>query len=235
MNTMPLILVPGLLCDDALWEHQAEFLSQAADVIITDKHMHYETIERIAEAILADAPSRFALAGLSMGGYIALEICRKSAERVQRLALIDTSARADTPEQTERRKKLMDLCRQGTLADVNELLFPALVHPDRLNDKELKRRIEDMSNRVGADNFIRQQNAIINRPNQVPYLPEITCPTIIVCGERDQITPLTCAEEMASSIKGSRLETIPHCGHISTMEKPEEVSKILLDWLRGRN
>jgi pimeloyl-ACP methyl ester carboxylesterase len=234
MRKNPLILVPGLLCDHVLWQHQAAALSQISECIVTDKHMRYETIGRIAEAVVADAPDRFALAGLSMGGYIALEICRRYGKRVERLALIDTSARADTAEQTEKRWKLIDLCRQGKFADVSELLFSVLVHPDRVTDEALKRQIVDMANRIGPEVFIRQQQAIMGRSNQVPCLGDITCPTVIVCGEQDQITPLECSKEMAALIQGSQLEVISDCGHMTSMEKPERVSAILFEWLTAR-
>ena len=231
MRKNPLILVPGLLCDHALWQQQVAALGQISECIVTEKHMQYETIGRIAEAIVADAPDRFALAGLSMGGYIALEICRRHGKRVERLALIDTSARADTADQTERRQKLIGLCRQGKFADVNEMLFSVLVHPDRLTDETLKQQIMDMAHRVGPEVFIRQQHAIMSRPNQMPNLEDIACPTVIVCGEQDQITPLECSEEMAASIQGSQLEVIANCGHMTSMEAPERVSRILFEWL----
>jgi len=234
MKKHPLILVPGLLCDHALWQHQTAALSQISKCIVTDRHSQCETIGRIAEAVVADAPGRFALAGLSMGGYIALEICRRYGQRVDRLALIDTSARADTVEQIEKRQKLIALCREGKFTDVNELLFAALVHPDRVTDKALKRQIVDMANRMGPEVFIRQQRAIMGRCNQVPYLADITIPTVIVCGEQDQITPLACSKEMAALIQGSQLEIIANCGHMTSMEAPERVSRILFEWLTDR-
>jgi len=231
MRNIPLILVPGLLCDDALWEFQVAALDKIATGMITDRHMYNDSIGKIAEAIVDQAPSRFALAGLSMGGYIALEICRKYGDRVDRLALVDTSARAETTEQTERRKNLMALCRQGKFTDVVELLCSVLVHPGRLNDTVLKRQIADMAHRMGPEVFFRQQRAIIDRPDQVANLSKITCPTIVVCGKQDQITPVECSEEMAAHIKTSELAIIPDCGHMSTMEKPEEVSSALHYWL----
>jgi len=231
MKKIPLILIPGLLCDHALWEHQAASLARVAECIFTDKHMQFESIEQIANAVVADAPPRFALAGLSMGGYVALEISRKHGERVERLALADTSARADTVEQTERRERLIALCHQGKFADVNELLFSVLVQPGRLNDEELKRRIVDMAERIGPEVFIRQQKAIMGRRDQLPNLADIECPSLVVCGEQDQITPLECSQEMAAKIEKSELAVIADCGHMSTMEQPERTSAILLDWI----
>jgi pimeloyl-ACP methyl ester carboxylesterase len=233
MNRIPLILIPGLLCDHALWDHQVAVLGDMADCVVTAEHLRHETIGRIAEAVVSDVPERFALAGLSMGGYIALEICRRYPDRVARLALLDTSAQAETPEQTQRRERLMALSDGGRFAEVADLLYAALVHPDRKNDLSLKRRIVDMAHRIGPAVFIRQQHAIIGRSNQVPHLAAISCPTVVVCGAQDQVTPLACAEEMASGIDGAHLEIIGHCGHMSTMEAPERVSGILQAWLKS--
>jgi len=231
VRKIPLILVPGLLCDDALWAYQVADLDPVATCLVTDRHLYHNSIETIAAAIVAQAPQRFALAGLSMGGYIALEICRKYSDRVDRLALVDTPARAETLEQTGRRENLMALCQEGKFADVTELLFSALVHPDRLSDTKLKRQIVDMAHRIGPKVFDQQQRAIINRPDQVASLTQISCPTLVVCGQQDQITPIACSEEMAANIKTSELVVIPDCGHMSTMEKPEELSTALHNWL----
>lgn len=231
MKKNPLILIPGLLCDDALWEDQVAALAQVASCTITDKHMHFETIGQIAEAIVSQAPPRFSLAGLSMGGYVALEICIKFSERVDRLALIDTSARADTIEQTERRENLIALCRKGRFADVVDLLCSVLIHPDRLKDIALRNRITDMAHRIGPEVFVRQQRAIMSRSDQVASLSTISCPTTVVCGEQDQITPMDCAQEMVANIGPSELVVIPECGHMSTMEKPVTLCQTMKTWL----
>ena len=125
----------------------------------------------------------------------------------------------------------MALCRSEGLGSVSELLFPLLVHPDRQDDKSLKRRILQMAARIGPDVFIRQQHAIIHRPSQVANLPSISCPTIVICGEQDQITPPACSREMVAAIPNSCLATVVNCGHMSTMEKPEEVSSLLYAWM----
>ena len=231
MEKIPLILIPGLLCDHALWRHQVSSLSRIADCRVTECHMHRASIGEMADAIVAEAPARFAMAGLSMGGYIALEICRKHGARVERLALIDTSARPDTVAQTDRRKSLMTRCREGNFHAVAETLYPFLVHPDRLADATLKRQVIDMALRVGPEVFIRQQRAIMDRIDQVPNLSNIACPTTIVCGEHDQITPRECSEEMVERICRSELAIVGNCGHMSTMEKPERVSRIMHHWL----
>ena len=226
-----LLLIPGLLCDRDLWTHQAAALSPFADCIVTEAHMHHATIGEIAAAAVAGLPQRFAVAGLSMGGYTALEICRRFGARVERLALLDTSARADTAEQTARRETLIDLCRSGGFADVIEQLYTVLVHPGRRDDGVLKRRIAAMARRTGPEVFIRQQHAIMARPDQVASLSRLSCPTVVICGAQDRITPLECSEEMAAGISGAKLKTIPACGHMSTMEAPATVASILTAWL----
>ncbi|EMS80946.1 alpha/beta fold hydrolase [Desulfotignum phosphitoxidans] len=231
MKKIPLVLVPGLLCDEALWEYQISALDHISIGLITDRHMHYDSIGQIAESIVAAAPPRFALAGLSMGGYIALEIYRKYSERVDRLALLDTSARAESRKQTERRNNLMALSRQDKFNDVVELLWPLLVDSSRRDDKVLKHKIVSMAHRVGPKVFVRQQHAIIHRLDQLPHLPKIACPAIVVCGENDQITPVACSEEMTAYIHGAKKVILPGCGHMSTIEKPDKVTQILQEWL----
>lgn len=156
----PIVLIPGLLCSPSLYAAQLPALWQFGPVTIAD-HRRDETMDAIAKRILAAAPPRFALAGLSMGGYIAYAILRAAPERVTRLALLDTSARADLPEQSERRKAQIELARAGKLGDVTETLWPLFVHKNRHDDAALKKTILQMAEDTGADAFIRQQTAII--------------------------------------------------------------------------
>ncbi|MBN2332557.1 MAG: alpha/beta hydrolase [Deltaproteobacteria bacterium] len=195
--------------------------------------MHYDTIGKIAEAIVSEAPPSFALAGLSMGGYIALEICRKFGEKVDRLALIDTTARADTAVQTARREALIARCQGNRFNEVIETIYPLLIHPARLNDSQLRHQVVSMAYGMGPEVFIRQQRAIISRINQVPHLSKISCPTVVVCGEQDQITPLECSEEMVANMSEAELFTVSNCGHMSTLEKPDKISSIMHKWLTG--
>jgi pimeloyl-ACP methyl ester carboxylesterase len=229
-----LILIPGLLCDEALWRYQAERLSDVSDCIITKEHMRHGSIEAIAAAVVKRAPERFAVAGLSMGGYVALEICLMAGERVEKAAFLDTSARTDTPEQTRRRHELIGLARRGKLSEVVDALFPIFLHADRQDDRELKRRVADMAHRVGADVFERQQHAIMARRSLLPLLLHISCPSIIVCGDGDLLTPPECAREIAEGIPGARLTMIKDCGHLSTMERPEAVVRVMREWLKIR-
>lgn len=227
---VPLLLVPGLLCDSALWAHQSEFLADVAEIFVADTTRD-DSIRAMASRALAEAPDRFALSGLSMGGYVALEIMRQAAARVTRLALLDTSARADTPQQTARRRGLIELAEKGRFKGVTPRLLPLLIHPDRQAEEGLASAVINMAERVGQPAFLRQQRAIMGRPDSRPDLPGIAVPTIVLCGRQDALTPLAVHEEMAAVIPGARLCVVEECGHLSPMERPHAVTALMRDWL----
>jgi pimeloyl-ACP methyl ester carboxylesterase len=231
INRPSLVLIPGLLCDATLWRAQIEDLADMAQPWVADVTGD-DSIAAMAQRVLAEAPpGRFTLAGLSMGGYVAQAIMRAAPDRVARLALLDTSARADTAEQSARRRGLIELAEKGEFQGVTPRLLPVFLHPDRLSDKPLTDAVMAMTARVGKDAFLRQQRAIIGRIDNRPNLPAISCPTLVLCGREDQLTPLAGHEEIASLIPGARLEVIEECGHLSTMERPWEVSVALRQWL----
>ena len=228
----PLVLLPGLLCDAALWRGQVAGLADVAECSVADL-THDDSLAAMARRVLQAAPPKFALAGLSMGGYCAFEVMRQAPQRVTRLALLDTSVRADTPEQISRRRGLIQLAEKGEFKGVTPRLLPLFIHPDRLNDKALTGAVTAMAQRVGRDAFLRQQKAIIARIDSRASLANIKCPTLVLCGREDQLTPLALHEEMVSLIAGARLDVIDHCGHLSTMERPEAVTAELRQWLTG--
>jgi pimeloyl-ACP methyl ester carboxylesterase len=229
---VPLVLVPGLLCDERLWQPQAERLANLSDPIIANV-IGDSSVSEMARSVLDAAPSagRFALAGLSMGGYVALEVMRVAPERVARLALLNTSARADTPEQTSERRELIELAEKGRFEEVPRRLLPRMLHPDRLDDERLTSTVFGMADAVGPEAFVRQEEAIIGRPDSRETLSGIACPTLVLCGREDALTPLPLHEEMASLIPGSRLRVVEKCGHLSTLERPEAVTAALREWL----
>lgn len=225
-----LLLLPGLLNNSRLWEHQVEHLSDVVSPVVADV-TGADSIALLASEALAQLPAeRFLLAGLSMGGYIALEIMRQAPERVQALALLDTMARPDTREATEARHRLMDIAAKD-FARVNEVLMPRLVHPDHQDDPRLKAVIDGMADDLGKDVFVRQQRAIIDRIDSRPYLTRIQCPTLVVCGREDVIASVEIHEDMAEAIPNARLVVIEHCGHLSPLERPEEVTQALRSWI----
>ena len=227
---LPIVLVPGLTCSARLYAEQIPALWRFGPVTVAD-HRHDDSMASIARRILAAAPPRFALAGLSMGGYIAFEIMRQAPQRVARLALLDTGARAETPEQTERRKHVIALAKAGRYAEVSDIAFPLYVHRNRHNDLALKRIVRMMAEETGLEAYLRQQQAIMTRPDSRPGLGAIKCPTLVLVGDGDEATPPELAREIAGAIGGARLAVIPNCGHLSTLEQPEKVTAALVDWM----
>ena len=180
--------------------------------------------------MLAKAPARFALAGLSMGGYCALEIVARAPERVMALGLVDTSARPDTPEGRANREKQIARA-PGELATIVEELLPKWVHPSRLDDHAVADIVRAMARDVGADAFARQQRAIMSRADSRPRLAAIRCPTAVVCGREDALLPLEVHEEMARGIPGAKLHVIEACGHLAPLERPADVAAALRELL----
>jgi pimeloyl-ACP methyl ester carboxylesterase len=227
---LPTILVPGLNCSARLYSEQIPALWRSGPVTVAD-HRHDDTMAAIADRILAAAPPRFALIGLSMGGYIALAAAQRAPERVARLALLDSSARPETPAQTERRQPLIALAEGGRFGEVADLLFPVFVHRNRHGDAALWRIVQAMAEETGPEAFVRQQRAIMSRPDCRPLLASIRCPTLVLVGDGDELTPPVLSEEIAAGIAGARLVTVPDCGHLSTLERPEAVNRALVEWL----
>lgn len=230
-NRIPLLLLPGLLCDAALWQHQTETLADIADITVanlTDGDLG----GAMAQRVLAAAPDEFALAGLSMGGYVAFEILRQAPDRVKRLALFDTTARADPPEKVKLRQGLIDLARSGAFKGVTPRLLPKLIHPARMDDTTLVGGILGMAERVGREAFLRQERMLMLRPDSRHDLRLIHCPTLVACGRQDELTPLGESEELAERIPRAKLVVIEDCGHLSTMERPRAVSAMMRYWLQ---
>lgn len=231
MTPAALVLIPGLLCDERLWRHQADNLEDlAAQILIPDVTGH-DSVGGMARDILEAAPERFALAGLSMGGYVALEVVRQAPDRVEALALLDTSARPDTPEQTKTRLALIEMARDGRFDEVWRTLLPKIVHPERVEDPEIGAAVGEMARSVGPEGFERQERAIIGRPDSRGDLPGIACPTLVLCGRDDALMPPPLHEELAEGIPGARLRIVDRCGHLSTLERPEEVTHAMREWL----
>ena len=226
----PLLLVPGLLCDEALWSNQLSGLSDIADCTVTDMR-HDDTISGMAKRILDNAPDRFALCGLSMGGYCSLEIMRQAPDRVEKLALLDTSARPDNTEKQETRRRLMEWTRQGKFDAVLKALLPFFIHPMRMTEGNFKSIIEDSANNIGPDVFLNQQKAIMSRIDSRDSLSSITCPTLVMCGDQDELTPPELHREMADAITNSELVIVEDCGHLSPLERPDVATPALRNWL----
>jgi pimeloyl-ACP methyl ester carboxylesterase len=227
---LPIVLVPGLLCTPRLYLEQIPALWRLGPVTVAD-HTRDDSMSGIARRILSLAPPEFALVGLSMGGYIAFEMQRQAPGRILKLALLDTAARPDTPEQTEQRRRQIDLAKNGGFDGISDLLFPRFVAAARQTDRALQDIVRSMARDTGPDAFVRQQTAIMNRADSRPGLAAIGCPTLVLVGEQDALTPPDRAAEMAAAIPDVRRVIVPNCGHLSALEQPEAVARALVSFL----
>jgi pimeloyl-ACP methyl ester carboxylesterase len=233
-----LFLVPGLMCDASCWAQQRGALHDLADIHIPDNGAR-DSLVAMAEAIISAAPRRFALAGHSMGGRVALEVVRRVPERVQALALLDTGcqplAAGDAGERERAgRLRLLKLAREQGMREMGRDWVRAMVHPSRLEDAPaLIEAILDMIASKSADLYEAQIRALLERPDASDVLPQIRCPTLVLCGRDDGWAPARRHEDMAALIPGSTLHIIPDCGHMCTLERPAAVSQALQEWLIG--
>jgi pimeloyl-ACP methyl ester carboxylesterase len=230
VGDVPTLLVPGLLCSPRLYAEQLPALWRFGPVSVASHH-HDDSFGAITRRLLAAAPPQFALAGLSMGGYLAFEVMRQGGHRVTRLALLNTSARPDTAEQAQRRRDQIAMTRDGKFTEVVDALYRRWVRPARRSDPALQRTIHQMADETGPEAFIRQQTAIMNRPDSRACLAAIGCPVLVVAGADDDVTSPDRAAEIAARIPQARLVVIPDCGHLSALERPAAVTQALVGWL----
>jgi pimeloyl-ACP methyl ester carboxylesterase len=236
VHLAPLVLIPGMLCDARLWCDQTAVLEESRPVVIPDVS-RADCLQQLARDLLANhLPERFVLGGLSMGGYLALEILRQlheaeQSDRVEKLILIATSARADAPEQTRVRRGLIELTKRGRFKGVTPQLLPTLIHPSRVEDHAMTRVIFAMADDIGVEGFVAQETAVMNRRSQLEFLPEIAQPTLIICGDHDQRTPPECSDEMAQLIANNDYHLLKDCGHLPPMEQPAMVTALMQAFL----
>lgn len=236
MTKTPLLLVPGLLCSPRLFAPQRAALSDAAEIVVPDWRKAplsiFDSWQKTARWVIDQMPSQtFALAGLSLGGMIAVEIMQIAAERVTRLALMDTGMRAQNPTEQAIRRARIRLADEGRFELVLGLQMSRFIPAYRLPDKALVDEVMTMCTETGVEIYKRQEELAAGRVDRRPDLPRIACPTIVVCGRDDAATPLFLSEEIAGAIAGSELIVIEQCGHLITMEKPDETNAILRRWL----
>lgn len=226
-----LILLPGLAADETMWEAQRTALA-AWKPHVTDVHMQdHETIEAMAAALLARHEGDLVLCGASMGGMIAMEAARQAPARIAGLALLGTTARPETPEMRQLRETAIELFAQGRAMEVIEANVAFAFHPDQARDAVLVRSYLDFVERAGAGQLIRQNRAVIARPDARTHLPGLCCPTLAMCGDSDQLAPPECSAEIARLVPGAELASVARCGHMLTMEQPGVVNAILKSWL----
>jgi pimeloyl-ACP methyl ester carboxylesterase len=230
-NTMPILLVPGLVSSPRIFAPVVPALWRFGPVTVAN-HIRDDNMGAIARRILAEAPPRFALAGHSMGGYIAFEIMRQAPDRVARLALINTQARPDTPEATARRRSQIVRAQAGEFRAILDELFSGFVHPSRRDNADLRQLVYDMGDDLGVEAFVRQQTAIMGRPDSRPTLAWIKCPTLVLTGDEDNTIPNSLSVEMANGIHAAKLTILSHCGHLPQVEAPEASADALVEWMR---
>jgi pimeloyl-ACP methyl ester carboxylesterase len=229
-NRIPLVILPAFMSTRTLWEPQINALSDIADITFVDI-TPYDSVAKMADAVLDQAPDRFAYAGLSLGGFTAFEILRRAPERITRLALVSTSARDDAPERSAARKTVIDAVRTGGLDVMVDGFLKVLQPPDQPWPAETVEKVKEMVHEAGEDCFFRQQNAMATRPDSRSILGSITCPTIVVHGKDDQSWPFENGEELARLIPDARLEVIENAGHFPTLSQPNAVSSAMRRWL----
>ncbi len=229
-----LTLLPGLACDADLWQDLLPALATRHRVHVSSVHTRHRSLPAMAAALLAELPGTLTLAGCSMGGTLALEVWRQAPGRVRGLALLGSSARADTPEVLSLREQACELFAQGRMDEVLRANLALAFHPLNAGKTPLTERYLAMIRRAGAAQLIAQNRAVMARVDCRPGLPRIACPVLLACGEADQLTPPEHAREMAALLPqaaGARLEIVPGAGHMLTLEQPARVQALLLDWL----
>ena len=231
MSSATYLLLPGLASDRTLWRDQIPLLEQRGPVHVTDAHARHATLPDMAAAVLDETDGPLVLIGTSMGGILALEACRQAQRRVRALAVLGSTARADTPQMKEARTEAAALFEQGRIDDILRANLPFAFHPSKSSDRALAADYLAMVRRAGGAQLARQNRAMAARADLRPLLPGIACPLLVACGENDLLTPMACSEEIAAAAPNATLERLPACGHLLTLEQPGRVNELLLRWL----
>lgn len=231
---IPILLIPGLNCSARLFQHHIPMLWKYGPVHLCD-HTADENIPDLAQRILQEAPPRFIVMGFSLGGFAAFELWRQAPDRIAGLVLMSTSARPDTEKEREIRESRLKVARNDDYRKIAPLHYAKNVHPSRQTDDGLRAQHRLMVDEVGMVGYLKQQTAIGTRPDSREILATITCPTLVVVGDSDAITPPSHAREIADGIAGARLVVIPGCGHLAPLEQPEQVGTALETWREAIN
>ena len=232
MTHANLLLLPGLLEDADAFEAVISGIADVATPVVADL-TRADNMAALARSALEQAPDGpLLVAGHSMGGYVALELMRQAPGRVAKLCLLNTHARPDSAEATENRRRLMALADKDFEGVVTALL-PKLMTADHLKDPILTGTIGAMALATGKEGFKRQETAIIGRIDSRPHLRDIACPTLVVAARDDQLMPVALLEELAQGIPGARLAVVEDCGHMASLEQPEEVLALVRDWIES--
>jgi pimeloyl-ACP methyl ester carboxylesterase len=226
-----LILLPGLASDHVMWQSQLAVLPAHYRSHVTDVHARCDTIEAMALTLLAEHPGDLILCGASMGGIVAMQVAHQAPQRIRGLALLGSSARPETEEIRALREAAIGLFSDGRAAEVLRANVPLAFHTSRTRDQALVQSYLDFVLAAGAQQLIRQNRAIMARPDARRHLPGLRCPALVMCGNEDLLTPPEHSREIAELLPQVQLEILEQCGHMLTMEQPERVNALLLQWL----
>lgn len=229
---MNIVLIPPLLCSPLAYAPVLDTLWTRGQVTLADTRRD-DTIAAMAERILRENAGDVAVLGTSMGGYVALEVIRQAPERVTALALVSTSARADSTEQIQSRARQSALVEDGKFDALVDAAFPGLVAPGNESDDGLLATWRSMTAPVGPEAFLRQQQAVVQRADLRSILPSIACPTAIIHGARDRLIPLSAAEEMAGALPPARFTVVEGAGHLLFHEQPDAARDAISAWLES--
>ena len=225
-----LVMIPGTLCDATLFKHQLEGLKDLAACQVGDISSA-DDLKKVASNIIEKIEGNFSILGLSYGGIIAIEIWRQARERINRLILLNTNHRKPSEATRANQQRFLGMSALGEFREITtDFLKDAMLYPEHAKDATLRKTILDMALNTGRTNFFRQIKAQLNRPDSTPDLPNITCPTLIITGKEDKVCTPKIHREMANLIPNSTLKIIEKCGHLSTLEQPEKVNRIIQEW-----
>ena len=227
-----LIFLPGMACDASVWQSQIAAVPPHWNVRVGDVHFRFDSIAAMATALLAESrDADLVLCGASMGGMIAMEAARQQPERIVGLALLGTSARPETPDIQALREAAIKLYEQGRVEEVLRANLQFAFHEDARSNEAITQEYLRVIMAAGAAQLVQQNRAVIGRPDARLHLPSVSCPTLVMWGASDQLTPPECSREIASLVPGAKPVELPRCGHMLTMEQPTAVNAGLLAWL----
>jgi pimeloyl-ACP methyl ester carboxylesterase len=228
-----LVLVPGLLGTEALFQPQVEGLSDLGTVVVTRAHLRHDTVEEMAQAILTESPPKFAIAGSSMGGYVALLVKKLGGDRVTHLGLLDSTAAVEGEARQARRRAMLDATAAGEFDAVKAQMLKLFLQPDNQGNQRLVKTVNDMADSVGPDRFTRQVSALSAATDLTDFLPKVMCPTLVLCGALDELLPPELSRDMLKLLPKAKLALIAEAAHLITLERPETVNELMRQWLTG--
>jgi pimeloyl-ACP methyl ester carboxylesterase len=226
-----LIFIPGLATDAAMWSSQCSAVPPHWRATVAEVLSHCASIETMAQALLHAYPGELVLCGASMGGMVAMEAVRQAPQRIRALALLGTSARPELPHHRKQRETAIQMVEAGRLAEFVRATAAMAFSPTHPSDKADLQRYKEMVLRTPPALWVQQNRALSERPDARLHLGAVRCPTLVLCGDKDLLTPAVHSEEIASLVPGAELHLLPRCGHMLTLEQPEEVNAVLRDWL----